>query len=416
MTPARLLARLKQEPLGTLDKVATGADRSVAATFAASYEDLEDTHRRVLVALAACARLTTENVVARVVGLADDVAGDVLADLAECSLIDPVEASRWTMHDVVRLFVRAQPGIRQADEAHLAFAKEHVAAHQDPRDWQAMEAAMAEVLAAVDRLLDASDFPKAWQLAGQAITHLAQRGRHGELIERYEQLVAGLPEKSEARADVLGNLGICYQDLGDLPMAIEHHHSSMVLHEKLGMLQGQAENLGNLGICYREQGKIPKAIEHHQRALAIETNLRHVEGQADDLGNLGNCYRSQGKVLTAIKHHRHSLDLNKKMGRLHGEANALGNLGACYRDQGNIPKAIRHHQRALQIDVELGRLEGQAIHLHNLGDCYQAQPDFPRALDCYQRSLALCRSVGIPEGHRRIREILATLARLTPPP
>ncbi len=156
MTPARLLARLKQEPLGTLDKVATGADRSVAATFAASYEDLEDTHRRVLVALAACARLTTENVVARVVGLADDVAGDVLADLAECSLIDPVEASRWTMHDVVRLFVRAQPGIRQADEAHLAFAKEHVAAHQDPRDWQAMEAAMAEVLAAVDRLLDAA--------------------------------------------------------------------------------------------------------------------------------------------------------------------------------------------------------------------------------------------------------------------
>jgi hypothetical protein len=86
------------------------------------------------------------------------MAGDpdiLFACLAERSLVECVdrEGGLWTMHDVVRLFVRAQPEIRQADEAHLALARAHVEAHQDPLDWQAMETGMAEVLAAGDRLL-----------------------------------------------------------------------------------------------------------------------------------------------------------------------------------------------------------------------------------------------------------------------
>jgi hypothetical protein len=50
-TPARLLERLKQEPLGTPHEVATGADRGVAATLKASHDALDDAQRRVLCAL-----------------------------------------------------------------------------------------------------------------------------------------------------------------------------------------------------------------------------------------------------------------------------------------------------------------------------------------------------------------------------
>ena len=412
-TPERLLARLKKKPLGTLDKVATGADRGVAATFAASYEGLDAIQRRVLMALAACARVTTENVVARVVGLSDDLVGDNLADLAECSLVDPIDAACWTMHDVVRLFVRAQPEIRQADEAHTAFAEEHVEAHQDPLDWQAMEAGMDEVLTAVDRLLGAGDASSAVRLVARADPHLEQRGRYGELVERYEQLAARLPDGSEDIAVVLGNLGVCYRILGDIPKAIEHHLRDLAAYEQLGQLEGQANQLGNLGSCYFEQDEIPKAIAHTQRALAIFEQVGRLEGKAMLLGNLGICYLRQGETPKAIEYHQRARALDEKLGSLEGQATALGNLGFCYQEQGDTPQAIEHHQRALALHERLGRLEAQANDLYNLGACHSCQPDLPRALDYLQRALALWRRIDFPDHHPEVRKTLDAIARLT---
>jgi tetratricopeptide (TPR) repeat protein len=439
-TSARLLVRLNQEPLGTLDKVATGADRGVAATFKASYDALDEGQRVVLRALAACARVTSAGTVgllatatapadeeaprstatpwiAGVAGTGREEVGEVLADLAERSLVECVdrEGGLWTMHDVVRLFVRAQPETRQADEAHLALARAHVEAHRDPLDWQAMEAGMAEVLAAVDRLLGAGDAEGAAGLVGRTHAHLMRRGQYGELVERYEQLAARLPE-SEALAILLGNAGLCYRRLGDIPKAIEYHQRDLAAYERLGQLDGQARQLGNLGLCYEEQGDIPKAVEHHLRSLDIEEKLGRLEGQAADLGNLGICYRAQGDIPRAIEHHQRALAINEKLGRLEGQANQLGNLGNCYRTEGDIPKAIEHLHRSLAIDEKLGRLEGQAIQLHNLGNCHYDQADLPRALDCFQRALALHRRIGLPEHHPNVRETLDAIADLTAAP
>jgi tetratricopeptide (TPR) repeat protein len=421
-TSTGLLDRLKREPIGTLDKVAAGADRGIAATFKASYDALEDGRRVVLRAVAACARVTSARTVSRIAAVTspftEEKIREVLADLADLSLAECVDAEGglWTMHDVVRLFVRAQPETRQADEAHASFAREHVEAHQDPLDWQAMEAGMAEVLAAVDRLLVAGDANGAWQIVARARAHLMQRGRYRELVERSEQIAARLPEGSGALARVLGNLGGCYKTLGDIPKAIEHHQRALAIEEKLGGVKGQAAALGNLGLCYRAQGDVPKAIEHHQRALAIEENLGGFEGQAADLGNLGICYEEQGDIPKAIDHLERALALNVELGRVQGQAKQLGNLGVCYRKRGNIPKAIEYHQRALALAEKLGRLESQAIQLHNIGDCHQDQAELPAALDCYQRALALFRRIGLPDHHPDVGGTLAAIARLTAAP
>lgn len=413
-TPGQLLARLKTAPISIMDKMATGADRGIVATFKASLEDFDSTGHRVLLALSACARVTSERVVAQVADVTPQAAADALADLGDHSLTECVsrEAGLWSMHDVVRLFVRALPEVTQADDAHLAFAERHVAAHQDPRDWQAMKAGIDEVLTAVDRLLDTGDTKRATSLVTNTDAHMRQRGRYTEILARYERLAERLPAESEELAIVFANAGVFYRKLGDISKAIEHHRLAEGIFEKLSRPDGQADQFGNLGNCYQAQGDIPKAVEHYLRALALNEKLAQPESQATTLSNLGNCYQAQGDIPRAIEHYLRALALDETLGRAEGQARHLGNLGICYEAQGDISKAIDHHERALALDESVGHLEGQAFDLYNLGACHEAQGDFPRAIDHYQRGLALERYIGHSDQHASVREILDALARL----
>lgn len=451
-TPARVLARLRSEPLGTLDSAARGGERGIAATLLASYEELDSTQRRILCALAACATATREPVIAAVASLPEGIVAQSLAELAQRSLVDyDAHAARpWGMHDVVRLFVRRQSGALEADPAHLGFVRAHLGAHTDPKHWRALDSEMPEVWWALEKLL-ATHAEGAQELLSLTREHLVRRGKYGELIDAYTRLLHLLPPDSTSLAEVQGDLGQCYRRLGDLHRAIDFNERSLLLSQRLGHLQSQANALGNLGLCYRRMGNLPKAIEYNLQALVLEEGLRRFDQQASALGNLGLCYRSLGDPAQALEYHQRALKLDEQLGRLEGQANALtniglcyglmgrpelalehhqrafaideglgrlhgqatslGNQGLCYRMMGDLEKAIAHHRQALEMDEKLGRYEGQANHLSNLGDCYQelgqsaeAERDFQRALKCY-------RMMGLGDDHPSIQRVAAAVQK-----
>lgn len=93
---------------------------------------------------------------------------------------------------------------------------------------------MHEVLVAIDRMLEARDGQRASKLMNSARAHLLHRGRYAELMTRDTQLAGLLPEGSVELAVVLGNLGVCYETLGDVPRAIDHHQRSLALYRRVG--------------------------------------------------------------------------------------------------------------------------------------------------------------------------------------
>jgi hypothetical protein len=293
-SPLALLGRLRVKPIEMLEKVATGADRGIAATFQESFDHLDERRRRVLIALASCARATRADVVANVAGVPEANAEDLLSDLAEQSFVEHTPGERpWGLHDVVRLFARCQDGVAAADAAHLRFVQAHLEEHRDPTDWQAMESELPEVLAGVDRLLAAGKGGDVWSLLRQAGKHMMQRGRYAELIEPYQHLLDLLLADNADRAAVLGNLGRCYKILGDISRAIDYLQRSLAIEEKLGRLEGQAITLGDLGNCYRTLGEIPRAIDYLQRSLILfhrmglpdtHPHIRLVLSTLDELG------------------------------------------------------------------------------------------------------------------------------------
>jgi tetratricopeptide (TPR) repeat protein len=395
------LVRLQTAPLGTLDGVASAADRGIAATFLDAYRSLTQDEQAVLRALASCARGTRAEIVAAVAKRDLATSEDALNALARVSLAEfRVRAHLpWHLHDVVRFFVRAQPESARAEAAHLDWVREHLRKHEDPLAHEALEEGIAEAIAAFERLLSSRDNSRAGEVLFPIYLHLMRRGRCARAAGLTERLLGSLgSEEHAAAAGCLGNLGLCYRTLGDIPKAIDCHQRSLALDEKLGSLEDQAKQLGNLGYCYVTLGVIPKAIDFFQGSLALYEKLGSLGGQATQLGDLGLCYRTLGDIQKAIDCHQRSLAIEEKLGSLGGQATQLGRLGVCYQTLDDIPKAIDFHQRADALYEELGSLEGHAASLGNLGNCYETLGDIPKAIDFHQRADALYEELGSLEG------------------
>lgn len=445
------LAELQRQPLGALDKY-RGRYVGLVATFQAAWDALDDDGRRVLQAMAVCARETRADVVAAVASVAD--ASAMLDMLTTRSLVQfsDMSESPWSLHDVVRMFVAAQPGGQAFAEAHVAWVERHLAAYRDPLQHREFAMGVGEAVQAFTRLLEGANLERGAEIFRPLVEHLSRVGqvvasaalsevllrssppesgiaalcinrlglcsrRLGEIrkaIEYHERALA-IEEslgRVAGRASQLGNLGSCYQTLGDIRKAIEYHERALALHEEVGRVEGQANQLGNLGLCYRRLGEIEKAIEYQGRALAIYEALGRVEGQAVELGNLGLCYQGLGETAKAVEYHKQALAINETLSRLEGQAIQLGNLGFCYWRLGEAGKAIEYHERSLAIEEKLGRVEGQAISRADLGLCHEGLGDMVKARDYYERALELYRRMDLSDSHEWVREVLEGIARV----
>jgi tetratricopeptide (TPR) repeat protein len=450
-TPSAALEQLRAQPVSVLEKY-RGQNPGLVATFQTSYEMLAEPGRRVLQAMAVCAGQTRAEVVAAVAGV--DAADELLDELHGRSLVehDAGVAAPWRLHDVVRMFVAAQPGREGFEAAHLGWVEAHVNVHADVLDHVAFEAGVDETVVAMQRLVAAQAFERAMQLYSPVEDHSRRMGAYPRAMALGEWLLAALPDTSswaskcmnrlglccracgdlakaidfhqralalaekvdriDVQARCLDNLGTCYWTVGDLAKAIDFHQRALALEETLGRIENQDRCLGNLGLCYETLGDIPKAIDHHELALALAEKVGHIAGQANQLGNLGLCYRGLGDIPRAIDFHQRSLALEEQLGRIEGQATQLGNLGNCYRMLGEIPKAIDFLQRALALDEKFGRIGGQAINIGNLGICYQTLGEVPKAIDFHQRALALHEKLGRIEGQaNQLANLGSILAR-----
>jgi tetratricopeptide (TPR) repeat protein/nucleoside phosphorylase len=440
-----LLEMLAAKPLGVLDQ--HQRDRGIAVTFQASYDQLSDPAKRVLQALAVCARQTRAEVVGAVARVDDVLAQlDHLYTHGFAELSHGVDAP-WGLHDIVRMFVLEQPGRNAFEASHEMWMHGHFTAHADPTAHQAFSAGVDEARVIFERLL-ARDPAEAESMSWPLVEHLRVVGRYPEAIALSEMLLAAVPVDSalasralnslgafhatlgnmakaiefleralsieekldhlEGQASNLCNLGSCYRMLGDFLKAIELHERALAIDEKLGI--SKASNLSNLGLCYRMLGDFSKAIELHDRALAIHGELGSLEGQAIQLGNLGACHQLLGEIRKAVDLHERALAIDEKLGRIEGQAIHINNLGACFEVLGDVPKAIKFYERALAIDEKLGRREGQAIRLGNLAGCYEMLGDVPKAIHFLERGIFVYRLMGLPEEHPDLRNYTRAIA------
>jgi tetratricopeptide (TPR) repeat protein len=148
----------------------------------------------------------------------------------------------------------------------------------------------------------------------------------------------------------LGNLGLCYADLGQIHEAIKHYGQALVIAQDIGDRKGEANHLGNLGLCYAALGQIHEAIDHHGQALVIARDIGDRKGEAIHLGALGDAFADQSNWRQAIQIYQQAILIADQIGFVEVQSGCRLGLAAAYLAVNNILAAQNTAEAAREHD------------------------------------------------------------------
>jgi tetratricopeptide (TPR) repeat protein len=183
-----------------------------------------------------------------------------------------------------------------------------------------------------------------------------------------------------------------YQD-GHLEDVIQLWQQALKIYQEIRAYSGEAEILGNLGCVYHDLGNYDKAIEYYEQSLTIARALQYRQVEGALLNNIGFSLHALENDAKAIEYYEQGLSTAKQTHDHQLEIKALENLRIAYRYRGNEIKAIECCLQILTIMQELKNRLGEGVAFYNLGTSYETLKDYDKAIENFQQSLIIGREV-----------------------
>ena len=208
------------------------------------------------------------------------------------------------------------------------------------------------------------------------------------------------------------NLGFIYNDKGDILKALEYHHKSLSIREKMFDKQGIGLSLNNLGYLYCNQGDTSKALEYYTKSLKFRTEIKDSSGIAHSLNNIGLIYANQGESVKALNCFIKSQQINEIIEDKDGLATSLNNVGFVYSSTGELKMALEYFNKSLTIRDEIGDKRGIANSLDNIARLMLNNNQLEQAYLYAKRSYVTALELGYPENIRNASKTLKLIFKL----
>jgi DNA-binding SARP family transcriptional activator/tetratricopeptide (TPR) repeat protein len=406
------------------------ADRSVAAAFAVSYQQLAACGRRLFRRLGLHAGPDFDAYLAAAIGavtLAEARRG--LDDLVDAHLLQEPAPGRYRFHDLLRDHARAaalecDPGaarseaIGRALDYHLHMAHEadsllqpgrivHVPELAHPPASTPLLAGRADALSWCDReyanLMSAISYASAhswhghaWMLPRSMWFYFYTRRHMQDWIDshRLALTAASRLHDDAARAQTLQRLGIAYWHAGHHAEAADCQRQALGLFRSAGDRAGEAAVLSILGQVHLFAGRYPQGLGLLCAATDIYDEVDDGRGRAVTAYHVAGVYWRLGRYSEARDRYREALAAFRLLGDGRYEGASLGGLGVVYEYLGQTMKALGHQQRALRLWLEAGDRVGEAGALNDLGNVYRQLGRPAEARDHHHQALSLLRQAG----------------------
>ena len=218
------------------------------------------------------------------------------------------------------------------------------------------------------------------------------QGMIDKALEYYHMALKKMQEcdvSGEMLASFYFNIGVCYDTLDKLQLAISFYEHAESYWEKSGEPSHLASLYNNIGTVFGKKKELDKAREYFQKALDIREDLGDIKGVASTLANLGSLYEELGNNEVALSFCMKSLKLDEEMGNRRGIAHTCSSVGGIYTAEGRLDEAEEIISRGLKITKQLKIKDWEIICLEKLIDLYEAKGDLEKAL-MYSDELKTC--------------------------
>ncbi|PVE11717.1 tetratricopeptide repeat protein, partial [Streptomyces scopuliridis] len=363
--------------------------------------------RASLGAAAAAALLATD----------EQEAGRLLAELSRTGLIDHVRASRYRLHDAVRVFAHSRLRDEEGAEDRTAAQERLIRNYGELADSvirlvdgktstrvdQFKSAAGAHGFSSLDSALrwldDESSFITAalrhaegvdqqtvLDLLGALCDYCLLRGdlyRLGEINELTQAVGQGLLLRS-----VQWRTGIAARQLGELDKARTTLTTVVGLYREADHDAGAARALCSLGITLHHQGNLTEASAKLREALALQSPEPLAGDRGWTLHALAAVERDRGSVAEALTLLSRALVLHRENESLHGEAWTHFQLGQLYLRLGEVARAEAELRAALDLYGRTRDGRGEAWAMTQLARTRLVDGDPAPAVDELRDALA----------------------------
>ncbi|MFG1867944.1 ATP-binding protein [Micromonospora arborensis] len=410
-----------------------GEESTVTGAFAASYEPLPESTRRVFRFLGLYPGASFgPSAVAALTGLSDAEAREALDDLVDRNLVEDLDSTRYRLHDLLRQYsvelcsrtdsasdrrlglaqlfdftleaaLRAaetlEPGVTRFHVTRVPFGRpELVKGIGEPTaDW--LETERADL---VTMVLSASEsgFPEhSWRLARALWRFLYIRGYFEDIIKTHRPALTAAEATGDVEAMALMNnyLASAYVRTGDNREALFHLTRAVALARDSRDKVNTARYSANLAAVYWWGGNLTEAVAVGMECLRdykVYGNIR----VPMVLPNLGIALTSLGRYEEALRLHRLHLMWARTNSDIFHTLNALSHIGAVRVRMGDLPQAIRILLASLALRDRTGHRYAEAEVRNDLGIAYRGLGRLVEA----QQEHEVARELSISSGERHV--------------
>jgi tetratricopeptide (TPR) repeat protein len=356
--------------------------RGIAASFALSYDALEEPARTIFRSIGKFADGPLAiNDLADVNALGSPAAEELLDGLVSVSMLNWGGApGEYRIHSLLHKYaafqfeLSAEPDRRNTSERfvrHFAAALKSAGSHGSANlaiiDTMFDNISRA-IRGAADLRLDVSLCEMVLRLSAET-DYFLLRNLAFESVPLLELAISAAQNLNDRNAIAAhtANLGNAYHRMGRLKEAFRHYEASIVIVRKTGNDYDLASNLQNLGTAMLSDGQDPAHAEKvlHE-AFEASTRSQNIDALIGTLSALGGLCRQMGRLNEARKFYSDALRA-ARLGKVRlAEGNNLSNLGLIEQAMGRNEEAERMFREALAIAREIGDQCGEGNRLGHL--------------------------------------------------
>ncbi|RQW94731.1 AfsR/SARP family transcriptional regulator [Micromonospora inaquosa] len=406
---------------------------TVTGAFAASYEPLPDSTKRVFrfLGLYPGNRFSTA-AVAALTGLTIAEAHEALDDLVDSNLVEDLDSTRYRLHDLMRQYSvelcsrtdsasdrklglaqlfdftldaaltaaeTLEPGVMKFRVPHRPHGRpELVAGIGEPTaDW--LEAERTDLVTMVLSALDSGFYEYSWRLARAIWRFCYIRGYFEDILLTHRHALTAAEATGDIYAMALMNnyLASGYVRTGDIRQSLDYLTRAVALSRELGDVLSTARYRANLAAVYWWGGNLTESVTVGFECL--RDYKWYGAGRAPMvLPNLGMALMMLGRYEEALRLHRLHLAWARTNSEDFHLLNALSHIGGVRVRMGELPQAIRILMASLALRDRTGHRYAEAEVRNDLGIAYRG---LGRLVEAQQQHEA-ARALSITSGERHV--------------
>ena len=223
-------------------------------------------------------------------------------------------------------------------------------------------------------------------------------------LEKAERIFKSRNEtKSAGYASLMMNIGVVYENKGQLDRALEYYLNSQSIMDRLGLQNtaGYTRLMMNIGNVYWNKGQLDRALEYYLNCQSIKDRLvlQNTADYASLMNNIGIVYANKGQLDRALEYFLNSQSLRDRLGLQNtaGYATLMNCIGNVYGRKGQLDRALEYYLNSQSIYDRLGlqNTAGYALLMMNIGIVYWNKGQLDRALEYYLNSQSIYDRLGL---------------------